>query len=85
MPRTNESHAHGADAKGEHVPPLEVLPFVEIATRGHCAESFPGEDHARWLASLERRASDPAIDDPTRKSIPPELSIPEDIVGPDLE
>lgn len=66
-------------------PVMPFLPFVEHATRGHTGERYEGEDHARWLESLERRLEDPVEGDPNRPSIPPELSVSDDIVGIDLE
>jgi hypothetical protein len=71
--------------KHTHEPPLQILPFVEMATRGHCPEHYPDEDHERWLASLERRTHDPDYNDPKRPSIVPELSVDDNVVGPDLE
>lgn len=80
MARMNDTRAEET-----REPVMPFLPFVESATRGHSAERYEGEDHARWLMSLERRLEDPVVGDPNRPSVPPELSINDDIVGPDLE
>lgn len=69
---------------GLQEPAMPVLPFVEVATRGHTGETYAGEDHARWLACLERRERDPYANDPLRPSIPPDIS-DDGEPGPDLE